>query len=49
MVHAIAKRKRAEEALLESEERYATTLTIIGDAVIANGIYRMIVILSSIH
>ncbi|MDQ5986911.1 MAG: Adaptive-response sensory-kinase SasA [Syntrophus sp. SKADARSKE-3] len=33
--HDITKRKRAEEALKQSEQRWATTLASIGDAVIA--------------
>ena len=34
----ITERKRAEKALRESEQRYATTLASIGDAVIATDV-----------
>ena len=48
MVVDITERKRAEEALSESEQRYATTLASIGDAVIATDIEGRITFMNAV-
>jgi len=48
MLNDITERKRVEEALQESEQRYATTLASIGDAVIATDITGKITFMNAV-
>ena len=48
MLNDITERKRVEEALQESEQRYATTLASIGDAVVATDITGKITFMNAV-